>query len=219
MEAILRMLRSRLTPYVLLVVAMLVIAYLNDRNAIVRADRDRIAGNATTQLQQLRLSNGAMSAKVKAYQLTLSELKASSLKDRNSYAATVDELNRQLKELKLKPSNLEVGVVATVTATDTTTGVPDKPAPLLPDTLRYRFFTSHDSSIVTIAKGIATKVSRYHISPTLLITSEAKCNKRNKPHWLLPRARWLWGSQRYYTLVINLPNANIEKLNVIEKQQ
>ena len=156
---------------------------------------------------------------MKAYQLKLSEIKASSEADRNSYAATVAELKGRLKEMGLKPSNMEVGVVATVTATDTTTGVPDKPAPVIPDTLRYRFFTRHDSSIVTIYNGRAVKVSRYHVSPTLLITSEAKRNRNNRPHWLLPRARWLWGSQRYYTLILDLPNATTEKLNVIENQQ
>lgn len=214
-----QMLRSRAFPYLLLVIAILVIAGLNSRNAIIRKDRDRMAGNASTQLEQLKLSNGSMAAKVKAYQLKLSEIKASSEADRNSYAATVAELKGRLKEMGLKPSNMEVGVVATVTATDTTTGVHDRPAPVIPDTLRYKFFTRHDSSIVTIYNGRAVKVSRYHVSPTLLITSEAKRNRNNRPHWLLPRARWLWGSQRYYTLILDLPNATTEKLNVIENQQ
>ena len=214
-----QMLRSRVFPYVLLVITMLAIAYLWNRNAIVSADNVRLKGNATTAIELVSLNDSTTAAKVRAYQLKLSEIKASSEADRNSYAATVAELNSRLKEMGLKPSNMEVGVVATVTATDTTTGVPDRPAPVIPDTLRYKFFTWHDSSIVTIYNGRAVKVSRYHVSPTLLITSEAKRNRNNRPHWLLPRARWLWGSQRYYTLILDLPNATTEKLNVIENQQ
>ena len=214
-----QMLRSRVFPYVLLVITMLAIAYLWNRNAIVSADNVRLKGNATTAIELVKLNDSTTAAKVRAYQLKLSEIKASSEADRNSYAATVAELKGRLKEMGLKPSNMEVGVVATVTATDTTTGVPDKPAPIMPDTLRYKFFTRHDSSIVTIHNGRAVKVSRYHVSPTLMITSEAKRNRNNKPHWLLPRARWLWGSQRYYTLILDLPNATTEKLNVIENQQ
>ena len=214
-----QMLRSRVFPYVLLVITMLAIAYLWNRNAIVSADNVRLKGNATTAIELVSLNDSTTAAKVRAYQLKLSEIKASSEADRNSYAATVAELKGRLKEMGLKPSNMEVGVVATVTATDTTTGVPDKPAPIMPDTLRYKFFTRHDSSIVTIHNGRAVKVSRYHVSPTLMITSEAKRNRNNKPHWLLPRARWLWGSQRYYTLILDLPNATTEKLNVIENQQ
>ena len=214
-----QMLRSRVFPYVLLVITMLAIAYLWNRNAIVSADNVRLKGNATTAIELVSLNDSTTAAKVRAYQLKLSEIKASSEADRNSYAATVAELKGRLKEMGLKPSNMEVGVVATVTATDTTTGVPDRPAPVIPDTLRYKFFTRHDSSIVTIHNGRAVKVSRYHVSPTLMITSEAKRNRNNKPHWLLPRARWLWGSQRYYTLILDLPNATTEKLNVIENQQ
>ena len=214
-----QMLRSRAFPYVLLVIALLAIAYLRDRNAVIKEDNVRLKGNATTAIELVKLNDSTTAAKVKAYQLKLSEIKTSREADRNSYAATVAELKGRLKEMGLKPSNMEVGVVATVTATDTTTGVSDKPAPVIPDTLRYKFFTRHDSSIVTIHNGRAVKVSRYHISPTLMITSEAKRNRNNKPHWLLPRARWLWGSQRYYTLILDLPNATTEKLNVIENQQ
>ena len=214
-----QMLRSRALPYVLLMIALLAIAYLRDRNAVIKEDNVRLKGNATTAIELVSLNDSTTAAKVRAYQLKLSEIKASSEADRNSYAATVAELKGRLKEMGLKPSNMEVGVVATVTATDTTTGVPDRPAPVIPDTLRYKFFTRHDSSIVTIHNGRAVKVSRYHVSPTLLITSEAKRNRNNRPHWLLPRARWLWGSQRYYTLILDLPNATTEKLNVIENQQ
>ena len=214
-----QILRSRVFPYVLLVIALLAIAYLRDRNAVIKEDNVRLKGNATTAIELVKLNDSTTAAKVKAYKLKLSEIKASSEADRNSYAATVAELKGRLKEMGLKPSNMEVGVVATVTATDTTTGVPDRPTPVMPDTLRYRFFTRHDSSIVTIHNGRAVKVSRYHVSPTLMITSEAKRNRNNKPHWLLPRARWLWGSQRYYTLILDLPNATTEKLNVIENQQ
>lgn len=214
-----QILRSRAFSYLLLVIALLAIAYLRDRNAVIKEDNVRLKGNATTAIELVSLNDSTMAAKVRAYQLKLSEIKASSEADRNSYAATVAELKGRLKEMGLKPSNMEVGVVATVTATDTTTGVPDKPAPIMPDTLRYKFFTRHDSSIVTIHNGRAVKVSRYHVSPTLMITSEAKRNRNNKPHWLLPRARWLWGSQRYYTLILDLPNATTEKLNVIENQQ
>ena len=214
-----QMLRSRAFPYVLLVIALLAIAYLRDRNAVIKEDNVRLKGNATTAIELVKLNDSTTAAKVKAYQLKLSEIKTSREADRNSYAATVAELKGRLKEMGLKPSNMEVGVVATVTATDTTTGVSDKPAPVIPDTLRYKFFTRHDSSIVTIYNGSAVKVSRYHVSPTLLITSEAKRNRNNRPHWLLPRARWLWGSQRYYTLILDLPNATTEKLNVIENQQ
>ena len=214
-----QMLRSRVFPYVLLVIAMLAIAYLWNRNAIVSADNVRLKGNATTAIELVSLNDSTTAAKVRAYQLKLSEIKASSEADRNSYAATVAELKGRLKEMWLKPSNMEVGVVAMVTATDTIIGVSDRPASVIPDTLRYKFFTRHDSSIVTIHNGRAVKVSRYHVSPTLMITSEAKRNRNNKPHWLLPRARWLWGSQRYYTLILDLPNATTEKLNVIENQQ
>ena len=216
---LMQMLRSRAFPYVLLVIALLAIAYLRDRNAVIKEDNVRLKGNATTAIELVKLNDSTTAAKVKAYQLKLSEIKASSEADRNSYAATVAELKGRLNEMGLKPFNMEVGVVATVTATDTTTGVPDRPAPVIPDTLRYMFFTRHDSSIVTIYNGRAVKVSRYHVSPTLLITSEAKRNRNNRPHWLLPRARWLWGSQRYYTLILDLPNATTEKLNVIENQQ
>lgn len=216
---LMQMLRSRAFPYVLLVIALLAIAYLRDRNAVIKEDNVRLKGNATTAIELVSLNDSTTAAKVRAYQLKLSEIKASSEADRNSYAATVAELKDRLKEMGLKPSNMDVGVVATVTATDTTTGVPDRPAHVIPDTLRYKFFTRHDSSIVTIYNGMAVKVSRYYVSPKLLITSEAKRNRNNRPHWLLPRARWLWGSQRYYTLILDLPNATTEKLNVIENQQ
>ena len=46
-----QMLRSRALPYVLLVIAMLAIAYLRDRNDVIKEDNVRLKGNATTAIE------------------------------------------------------------------------------------------------------------------------------------------------------------------------
>ena len=62
-----QMLRSRAFPYVLLVIALLAIAYLRDRNAVIKEDNVRLKGNATTAIELVSLNDSTTAAKVRAY--------------------------------------------------------------------------------------------------------------------------------------------------------
>lgn len=59
---LMQMLRSRAFPYVLLVIALLAIAYMRDRNAVIKEDNVRLKGNATTAIELVKLNDSTTAA-------------------------------------------------------------------------------------------------------------------------------------------------------------
>lgn len=219
MGTVQKILRSRLTPYAIMLLLMVALWLLQMDNLAVRRDNVRMELNDRVNMETIRLNDSTLAAKTTAFRLTEKEFRQSMERDQNGYSQTVAYLKQQLKDAKLKPSNLVVGVVATVTAKDTTVAKPDKDSPnnVIVDTLRYKFFAKNDSSWVTVFHDRAVKVSHYYFKPTLLITSEAKRRRSGQKHWLFPNSKLIWGKQQYYLLTVDFKNATIDKLTVIEK--
>ena len=188
-----------------------------------KADRKRLSDNCTVLNQRITFNDSISGMQTQAFRLKLDQLKSNQEGERNGYSQTVSHLKQLLADANIRLKDFETGVQATITTTDTTVGQlvekPDVPKPIPKDTCTYIFFTRFDSTVVHISGRNATKISKYTINPTLLVVSTAKKNSRNKPHWILPRARWLWGSQRSYILTTDNPKATVTDLTVIERQE
>lgn len=204
----------------LLAASLGVIAYLASSFLALKRDNVRLTRNTNVRMVELKTANGQLAAQASAYRLTVRELKESQGDDRNGYAEGVRKLKAELANLRIRIRDMDAGVVAVVSATDTVEGkkAPAQNGPTLPSVQRYLFYTKNDSSEVIIRDtGRAVKISRYWFRPTLMVILRARNNRYNKPHWFLPRSRWLWGTQRTYVLTTDLPNAKIDTLVVVEQ--
>lgn len=207
---------------ILLIIVLLASICLTQQKTIEKQKKDikRHVANTKVRIVRINVGDTLSAAKVEAFRLKYEEIKESRAEDQNAYAKDLQKLKDQLSALNIRIKDMEVGVITSITASSVTTSKPVKDTSngvkVLP---KYEFFTRYDSSIVTIDdKGVATKRSRYNITPTLTILSSAKTRKNGKPHWIFPRSKFLWGKKKEYLITVDIPNSYVQKVTVVEKE-
>lgn len=214
----LKVLKSKLTPWIALLAAALLLVSLNQRLHKAKNSVDRLTKNSMVQLNQIAIGDSIRGAETKSFRLTIDEMRSSQMEYRNAYSKVLYEHKKLLESRGLRIKDLELALSASVVSSDTTRSEPLTPKEKeRPDSCTYKFFTKTDSSWVLVSKGSAIKISRYYISAKLQVTVSANRRKNGKKHLIFPNSKWLWGSSKSYAIVVNLPNASVNELTVIEK--
>lgn len=106
----------------------------------------------------------------------------------NDYQRNMWILSNQIDKQGIRPKDVSNATATTFTAKDSFVAVARSPC-FIDTTLIHNHF-----SVYVRFKNDSLKVlPTYNAKAFTIIYIRAKLNKKGKAHWLLPRARWIWG--------------------------